>query len=409
MVEVNESVIILQVYQSALFTLLSFVMFFRHGNYSKKFLGWFMALSALFALSKAVPLLLSFFPLFYFYIKSLIIPGYRFRNKEMMHLLPALLLFLLPIPFYLVTGGRVAVFNNTALETPDQSWPDLIRYAWYVSVYGYFYLQVVFYSVRIARLYKLHTSNLEKSFSYTRSISLSWVFTLMMLFLLFLILLGLSMFIGLNKNDQFHHVINVLEFLIILVFGLFALLQQDIYPERERFEKEPYIADVLLPKGMKDRIPDQEEDNISMPSPARVVNTIPKPGAEEDNRRVKKYAGSGLADHQKRVLVKKLEDLMSEKFYLNTKLTIDDVAEKLETNSKYLSQVINESHQKNFFTYINSLRILEAQRLLDEMQHQKYSIHGIARLAGFSSKSTFNEAFRRITGMTPSEYLEREG
>jgi AraC-like DNA-binding protein len=108
------------------------------------------------------------------------------------------------------------------------------------------------------------------------------------------------------------------------------------------------------------------------------------------------------------VLKKTLEKLMKEKLFLNEKLTIDDMADKMETNSKYLSQVINESHNQNFYTYINAFRIQEAQKLLKDKYHQKYSIQGIARLAGFSSKSSFNEAFRRVTGMTPSEYQEKK-
>ena len=128
---------------------------------------------------------------------------------------------------------------------------------------------------------------------------------------------------------------------------------------------------------------------------------------EEEGSPVKKYAGSGLTQRQKKVLQVKLDKLMKERLYLNEKLTIDDVAARLETNSKYLSQLINELHQKNFYTYINTFRIEEAQRLLKDREHQKYSIQGIARLAGFFSKSSFNEAFRRISGMTPSEYLEK--
>ena len=103
-----------------------------------------------------------------------------------------------------------------------------------------------------------------------------------------------------------------------------------------------------------------------------------------------------------------LEKLMREaKIYTLNDLSIEQVARRLETNSKYISQILNEHYGKNFFTFINTYRVEEAQRLLVDDNARKYSITGIARMAGFSSKSSFNEAFRRIAGMTPSEYQEK--
>jgi len=284
---------------------------------------------------------------------------------------------------------------------------SIIRKAYDLVVYSYFSVQIVIYSTRVAKLFLLHKSNIEKSFSYTNTIRLYWVFTLMMLFLLFLFLLGLSQFLGLDKHALFYQVIHIVEFLIILLFGIFAILQQDIYPHLETISIVPDTTNEPPLLAIENGIADQDTVACVIMQQAAIANTMMEPCDEEDCSRVKKYAGSGLTESQKKVLKKKLDKLMKEKFYLNGKLTIDDVAEKLGTNSKYLSQVINESQQQNFYTYINTFRIQEAQRFLQEKQHLKYSIHGIARLAGFSSKSSFNEAFRRITGMTPSEYLEK--
>ncbi len=423
--EWSNAIFMLQVYQSALFAIIAFAMFFRHGNYSKKYLGWFMILSAAYALFKAlgihghfqlfryiyplgVAMLLSLFPFFYFYLKSLIIPDYRFSNRELIHLLPAVLLFLVSVTVYILIDVFHVPFTPSATAYPDYFWPEIIRRAYYFCIFGYFSMQIVIYSIRIATLFRLHKSNIEKSFSYTNSISLHWVFTMMMLFLLFLFLLGLSRIIGLSKDDLFHKVVSVLEFLTVLIFATFAILQHDIYPRQEETNLEPVAAgeppDSVLNKGTDDNGVNQ---SVVLPQAAKIDTGI-VPCEAEDSGRVKKYAGSGLTERQKNELGKKLDKLMKEKLYLKTKLTIDEVAEKLETNSKYLSQMINESQQKNFYTYINTFRIEEAKRLLKENQHQKYSIQGIARIAGFSSKSSFNEAFRRIVGMTPSEYLEKK-
>ena len=418
-------IIILQIYQSALFAVLSFILFFRHGNYSKKYLGWFMLTSAFFAVYKGayspglyhffwylfplgIPLFLTFFPVFYYYIKSLIIQEYHFTRKEYIHLLPAFLLFVLSLPYYFMTYDRQEAFATHGTGLFDNQWLTFLKVAYYLFVYGYFNVQVVLYSIKIARLYKLHKSNIESVFSYRESIKLSWVIILTMMMIGFLILLDLSYIIGWNEHDKFHVFINLAVVLIILFFAIFGFLQQDIYPHTELVSEAPEELRDAHPVVIENLTTDQHPAGSFINRQTEADNTVVEPGDEVDGLRVKKYAGSGLTEQQKKVLARKLDKLMKEQIYLNGKLSIDDVAEKLDTNSKYLSQVINESHQLNFYTYINTFRIREAQRLLKDSHHQKYSIQGIARLAGFTSKSSFNEAFRRIIGMTPSEYLEKE-
>jgi AraC-like DNA-binding protein len=61
-------------------------------------------------------------------------------------------------------------------------------------------------------------------------------------------------------------------------------------------------------------------------------------------------------------------------------------------------------YQKNFFNYINDLRIAKAKKMLNGDQHDKLSIEGIAKVVGFQSKSSFYTAFKKTTGITPTEY-----
>jgi AraC-like DNA-binding protein len=99
--------------------------------------------------------------------------------------------------------------------------------------------------------------------------------------------------------------------------------------------------------------------------------------------------------------------MQDEKIFINHKLSIEDVAFKLQTNTKYISQIINETYNKNFYNFINSYRIEEAKKLLVLTENEKYSILGIAQSVGFVSKSTFNVAFKHFTGLTPTEYKNK--
>lgn len=76
-------------------------------------------------------------------------------------------------------------------------------------------------------------------------------------------------------------------------------------------------------------------------------------------------------------------------------------------NSKYVSWVIKRSYCKNFKSFINDLRIREACRRLDDERYANLTIQVIYQEIGFKSPATFNEAFRRMTGMTPLAYQKR--
>ncbi|RYY52505.1 MAG: AraC family transcriptional regulator [Chitinophagaceae bacterium] len=82
---------------------------------------------------------------------------------------------------------------------------------------------------------------------------------------------------------------------------------------------------------------------------------------------------------------------------------------KLMENEKIylLSKVINGMYGKSFNDYVNEFRVREAIRLLQSPAHQNFNLLGIAYDAGFNSKSTFNRAFKKVTGKNPKEYIPR--
>lgn len=91
--------------------------------------------------------------------------------------------------------------------------------------------------------------------------------------------------------------------------------------------------------------------------------------------------------------------------FLQSDLTLAELARKLNTNTTYLSKVINDISNQNFCNYLNAYRINEACRLFSDPQCRNFTIEAIAFSVGFKSKSAFNAAFRKIKSITPSEYL----
>jgi AraC-like DNA-binding protein len=84
------------------------------------------------------------------------------------------------------------------------------------------------------------------------------------------------------------------------------------------------------------------------------------------------------------------------------------LSDKLGTQAYQVSQAINEGLKKNFYDLVNNYRVQEAKRLLLHPKNVNYTVLSIGFEAGFNSKTTFNTVFKKFTGMTPTEYKERQ-
>jgi AraC-like DNA-binding protein len=118
--------------------------------------------------------------------------------------------------------------------------------------------------------------------------------------------------------------------------------------------------------------------------------------------------GLKISEDKIALLTQELIRMMEkEKAYCNPELSLNLLAEKINTNREYLSQVINNVIGKNFIDYINEYRIEDAKLILAEQITQKTRILNIAAIAnsvGFKNTSTFNPVFKKATGYTPSDY-----
>ncbi len=116
-----------------------------------------------------------------------------------------------------------------------------------------------------------------------------------------------------------------------------------------------------------------------------------------------KYKSSTLSSDQKENILGRLKQVMeNEKPFLNPLFSLPDLSDKLKISVHQLSQAINEGLNKSFFELTAEYRVNEAKQLLKTQTNIK--IEEIAEQVGYSSKSSFNTVFKKITGKTPSEY-----
>ncbi|HSR68323.1 MAG TPA: helix-turn-helix domain-containing protein [Acidobacteriota bacterium] len=121
-----------------------------------------------------------------------------------------------------------------------------------------------------------------------------------------------------------------------------------------------------------------------------------------------KYRGSTLtADQAEDFQRRLLEVMQAGKPYRDAQLRLKDLAGKLEVHPHHLSQVINQHFQRNFNDFVNAYRVEEAKRLMADPRHRHDTLLDLAFEAGFNNKTSFNQAFKKHAGTTPSRFRER--
>lgn len=106
-------------------------------------------------------------------------------------------------------------------------------------------------------------------------------------------------------------------------------------------------------------------------------------------------------------LEEKIIDFENEKGFLNPNLTIEILAKELKTNRTTLSQHINQSRDKTFTNYINSLRVnYIIEQIVADPKTKNYTMETLAEMAGFNNRKTFSDCFIQNTGLRPSYFIK---
>jgi len=107
------------------------------------------------------------------------------------------------------------------------------------------------------------------------------------------------------------------------------------------------------------------------------------------------------------VIIQKLKKLLyTDEIFKNSNISLSSLAEELETNTSYLSAIVNNHFNSNLRSLLNKHRIDKARKMLVSEEFKHYSMEGIASEVGFKSRSGFYQTFKIITGLTPSLYIK---
>ncbi|SEL43743.1 transcriptional regulator, AraC family [Aquimarina amphilecti] len=98
------------------------------------------------------------------------------------------------------------------------------------------------------------------------------------------------------------------------------------------------------------------------------------------------------------------EQMITNRFYLNSELTLKSLAENLDMHPNILSKVINDGLDKNFSDFINEYRVNAIIKKMNSDDYDHITLLGLSFECGFNSKTTFNRVFKNIKGVTPLQY-----
>ena len=115
-----------------------------------------------------------------------------------------------------------------------------------------------------------------------------------------------------------------------------------------------------------------------------------------------------LAELESQLLSEKLDNLMlNEKLFLQSNLTLKEVADTLETSTNNISWLLNNVYKSTFYDYINGYRIKEFIQKIENKEDIHQTILALSMDVGFNSKSTFNKAFKLKMNDTPSNFIKK--
>lgn len=352
-----------------LLALLLILFSLRVANWMLGFAGWYDAHNAYSTFMFYFPFnhWFAIGPLVYFYFRSLTNREFRLRGTAWWHFAPALLYLLLrgstfildvviahgwqgkPFPEHFGTKGALA------------DWPQgLLHWALYLSVY----VSLGYYLRRTWREYRHYRDYLDANFSETENLRFNWLN-----YFLYAVGLALLIWAGFEVLELFVDEVSYkLDWYSFFAWGIIIF----------------YLS--IAGYGS---LPRQVRALHFEPKEALPADT-PEPGAE--NLQVWRE--------------KLLDYLRVERPYLNPELTLAELAARLQVSPGLLSRVINVQLGKNFNELINAYRVEAVKRLALDPAVAHLSILGIAYECGFNSKATFNRAFQKHAGCSPSEFIK---
>ncbi len=298
-------------------------------------------------------------PVLYIYFQFLLNAEFKLSRKHLIHFIPAFLYLVYSLTIILI-DEYVLGYSYFYSDGRDKDFDP------FYQLTGFIFL--IYYLILTFRLFNRYTSITFNTYSFADSLKFEWA-KRFLIALILLILIRILFFLINPEWAQFGS-----KFWYYLCFSiLFYYISISGYVNHTR-------SITLLDIGVNDLISKNQKHSSS-----RDYNNL----------------------EQIEELGKALERIMiEEKMYLDPNLSVYELAKKIGTHPKKVSEIVNRIYHKNFNDYVNTYRVSEVISKIQLNEHKQVTLLGLALSCGFNSKSTFNRAFKQVTSQTPVDYIK---
>ena len=289
-------------------------------------------------------------PLIYFYFKRIIL-NYKFRRRDLIHLLPTAIIMIVFLPVFLLPAQEKL---NIMLDVGSFN-----RRPYLIFTVSTKIVSLIIYGYLLLRLY---LKSKKKIVLFTPVLQ-AWLRS-MIIFVEFYVISYLVYGVLIMQIDPHYNFLFHVQVAAIATMVLY--IGYNSYLRPNMFAKDQKV--LRLPKN--------------------------------------KYKKSSLTPSFSQELKEKLIYLLeTEKVYKKSDISLDYLAEKLDTTRHNTSQVINENFNLSFFELINTYRIEETLVILKNDTEKSMNIIEVAYEVGFNNKVSFNKSFKKHLSQTPSQYI----
>ena len=325
-------------------------------------------------------------PAIFFYIQSLLNPSFKFGKKDWLHLLPGMLYLFYSI-IIVVTDKLILKEYYFLADGSDRDFDAWYQYSGFISMVWYFILSL--------RYYQLYKKLMKQVISYADVVLFKWVRNFLLAFLLmqllqmaFYLFSSIFPFLTSYVGNWWYFFSFAIIFYYIAITGYSNSIET----------KVPFKLNLL---ANKPQLLLQSSFQFNFPG-----NTYPAPEIIEiEQVEMEKKEDKLLMVEWKSKITALLQ---GEKVYHDPELSLTQLAKMLKTNPSVISKVINQGFQLNFNDYINRYRVEAVKEKLQAGEQKLQTLLSIAFDCGFNSKATFNRAFKKNTGFTPKDWIDRK-
>jgi AraC-like DNA-binding protein len=313
-------------------------------------------------------------PFSYLYVRAVLFNEKKIQKRDLIHLIPFVIVFINYIPFYLLpVNEKVTVIQNSL-----NYWPDTFKYqAGFLpenfSILFRLILAIIYLVLQWNLILSYKKVHKESSIQIQISNVLKWLklFTITSTVIFFGII-GFMLtvfFLPSYYNDEI-----LMQIPSLLVSVGFFVMAAYLLTHPEILSGLPFVKYKEVPSD--------------------VIND-------------KSYMFPYINEDYKLEMERIVDYFKTEKPYLNKDLNINQVSVALAIPSRELSFIINNHFGQRFNDFLNKYRIEYITKKINKEYLSNYTIEGIASEAGFASKSTFNLAFKKYHQCTPTEYFSK--